>query len=425
MKISLISIIRKGAVVGFAVSALLSTATMGLFSGSAQAATCPPITLANTKGVPAGAFPQQYELAEFQALAKCTLTFSENPDAGALNRRIRGNPKLPSLAERLPAEPLVVVPYDSIGKYGGIFDMISNATEAGTSDLLSVRHVNFVRYSDDLSTIVPNIARDWHWNDDFTQLTFFLRKGHKWSDGAPFGAEDVKFWYDNLNMDTNVIEKAKDYLQPGGKKMKVDVIDAQTVRFTTVTPYPGLLAHFATHFGQGFQPKHFLGQFHPAINSDADKLAKAAGFENGYDVVNFYYGRTDWTDVPSPMLKDPSKIPALPAAIQPSLESFITIADTTEGRHYVANPYFHMVDTAGNQLPYINEQDEVYVSDHEVRILKAINGEYDYKLQSLTLPSRSDPHGQCGKGRLLDRSETGNRRTDVRLQRHLRQSGEA
>ena len=86
------------------------------------------------------------------------------------------------------------------------------------------------------------------------------------------------------------------------------------------------------------------------------------------------------------MLRDPSKLSKLPANIQPSLESFITVADTTEGRHYVANPYFHMVDTAGNQLPYINEQDETYINDNEVRILKAINGEYDYKYQSLMLP---------------------------------------
>jgi peptide/nickel transport system substrate-binding protein len=43
------------------------------------------------------------------------------------------------------------------------------------------------------------------------------------------------------------------------------------------------------------------------------------------------------------------------------------------------------VDTAGNQLPYISEQDEVYINENEVRILKLVNSEVDYKAQSLGL----------------------------------------
>ncbi|MDH3389907.1 MAG: ABC transporter substrate-binding protein, partial [Gammaproteobacteria bacterium] len=142
-------------------------------AGSALGAGCPAITVDNMQGVPTGAYPQQYDLAEFERLAKCKLEFKENPAIAKLNGRIRGNPsKLPPVAERLPQEPLVVAPYDSIGKYGGVFDVMSNATEAGTSDFLAIRHVNLVRYSDDLQTIVPNVAKGWKWNDDYTQLTF-------------------------------------------------------------------------------------------------------------------------------------------------------------------------------------------------------------------------------------------------------------
>ena len=63
------------------------------------------------------------------------------------------------------------------------------------------------------------------------------------------------------------------------------------------------------------------------------------------------------------------------------------MADTTEGRKLVANPYFHQVDTTGQQLPYISRQDELYKNDNEVRILALINGEVDYKSQSVQLPS--------------------------------------
>lgn len=368
-------------------------------------AECPVVTIADAKGVAAGEFPQQYELSEFEALSNCKLVFAENPEIGNLNGQIVGNPDLPALADRLPEEPLVVAPYDSIGKYGGTLRALSNATEAGTSDFLSTRHVNLVRYSDDLETIVPNVAKSWEWNDDFTQLTFSLRKGHKWSDGADFTADDVKFWYDNLALDSKVMEKPKDYVLVGGQPMTVEVPDPQTVRFNLPSPKPGLLAHFATSFAQGFQPKHFLGQFHPDINADADKLAQDAGFENGLAVIKAYFGNSDWTDTPSPMLNAPDKVAKLPAATMPTLESHIYISDTTEGRKLVANPYFFMVDTKGNQLPYIGTQDEVYINDPQVRLLKLVNGEVDYKTQSLQL---SDVP------LLLENQEKGEYKIDIR-----------
>jgi peptide/nickel transport system substrate-binding protein len=369
--------------VGFiAVSILLLTAANTVWAG------CPASTVADMKGVKAGKYPQQFELAEFEKLAGCKMTFQGNPDIARLNGKIRGNPSsVPSVANRLPSEPLVYAPYDSIGKYGGTLDVLSNATEAGTSDFLSVRHVNLVRYSDDLQTIVPNIAKDWKWNSDFTQLTFYLRKGHRWSDGAPFTAEDVKFWYDHLGLSPLVMEKPKDYLLVAGKRMTVEVVNPQTVIFNLPAPKPGLLAHFATSFAQGFQPKHFLAPFHPELSANADKLAQKAGFENGLAVIKAYFGNSDWTDTPSPLLNSPDKVAKLPADVIPTLESHITITDTTEGRHLVANPYFHIVDTQGNQLPYISEQDEIYANDNEVRILKLVNAEADYKSQSLQLPS--------------------------------------
>ncbi|TDJ20976.1 MAG: ABC transporter substrate-binding protein [Gammaproteobacteria bacterium] len=352
----------------------------------ALAAACPAVTVTKDMGIK-GKFPQQFELAEFEKLANCTLSFSENPDIGALNAKLgKGQPKsLPPVADRLPDEPLVLAPYDAIGTYGGVFQGLSKATESGTSDLMSIRHVNMTRFSDDLATIVPNVAKSWSWNDDFTQLTFVLRKGHKWSDGAPFTSADVVFWYENMLMDKNVVKKPKDRFLVAGKRWKVEALDPLTVRFTLPTPKPGLLSQFAVDYAQAFQPKHFFGPFHPAINPDADKLAKAAGFENGYEVIAFYYGGSDWKDVPTPFLKDASKIAKLPAAVAPTLESHIVTQDTDERRRVVANPFFHQVDTQGNQLPYINEIEETYIANEEVQTLKMVNGEVDYKNQSVNL----------------------------------------
>ena len=401
---------------------LLST-SLCLFTGIALA-DCPPVTAADPQGVGAGAYPQQFDLAEFQELAECELSFSENPDIAELNGRIRGNPELPPLSERLPEEPLVVIPYESVGKHGGTFNALSNATEAGTSDFLSIRHVNLVRYADDLTTIVPNVAKSWEWNDDFTQLTFTLRKGHKWSDGSLFTAEDVKFWYDNLSLDPKVIESPKDYVLVGGEPMTVDVIDPQTVRFNLPAPKPGLLAHFATSFAQGFQPKAFLGQFHPDINPEADTLAKEAGFASGLEVIQAYFGNSDWTDTPTPLLNSPDKVGNLPADVMPTLESHIYVNDTTEGRRLVANPYFFMVDTQGNQLPYISEQNELYINDGQVRLLKLVNGEVDYKAQSLQLSDVPLLSGEPGKGRLHHRHPAAGCHPCLFIQCHLRRSSQ-
>ncbi|MBL1436651.1 MAG: ABC transporter substrate-binding protein [Rhodobacteraceae bacterium] len=364
---------------------LYSSVAFVALASAASAATCPAVTMGDMMGVGAGAFPQQYELAEFEALGDCTVEFSANPASAELNARIRGNGELPSLADRLPSEPLVVAPYVSIGSYGGTLDALSNATESGTSDFMSIRHVNLVRYSDDLQTIVPMIAKGWEWNEDFTQLTFFLREGHKWSDGAPFTAHDVVFWYDNLATDSNVREIPKDYVLVAGEEMNVVATDDTTVVFNLPSPKPGLLSHFANHYAQGFQPRHFLGQFHPDINSDADANAQALGFENGYDAIKGYYGNSDWMDTPTPMLAHPDLVAGLPADTVPTLESHIIVAENTEGRRLVANPYFFQVDTAGQQLPYINEQDELFVGESEVRLLKLINSEVDYKAQALNL----------------------------------------
>lgn len=365
---------------------LLSGVAVFALAGTAYAG-CPAITVASDQGIAAGAYPQQYELSAYEAAANCKMEFSSNPDSAALNARIRGNGDLPSLADRIPSEPLVVIPYDSVGKYGGTFDVISNAPEAGTAGFLSIRHVNLVRYSDDLQTIVPMVAKSWSWNNDFTQLTFNLRKGHKWSDGADFTSADVKYWYDNLALNPDVIAKPKDYVLVSGKRMTVDTPDAQTVVFNLPAPKPGLLAFFASSFAQGFQPKHFLEIWDPKLSSDADAKAQAAGYENGLAVLSAYFGNSDWTDTPSPLLKTPDLAGNLPADVVPTLESHLYVADSPDGRHLVANPYFFMVDSTGQQLPYISEQDEIYVNENETRILKLVNAEVDFKSQSLQLSS--------------------------------------
>lgn len=364
-------------------SILLSGAALAVLGAPAFAA-CPAVTVADMKGLTSD-YPEQFELAEFEEKGTCKLAFAENPSIADLNKKILGNKDLPALAERLPAEPLVVAPYDKVGHYGGVITGISKGTESGTSDLLSVRHVNFVRYSDDLQTVVPNVAKGWSWNDDFTVLTINLREGHKWSDGEPFTAEDVAFWYNDLILNPDVYEKTPGRWLFAGKPVKVEATNPTTVTFTFPVPTPGILNRFAVDYGQPFQPKHFLSQFMPKYNPKAEDVAKEYGFESAKAAVDFYYGGSDWKDVPSPLLKDGDKAAKIGRAVVPTLESHIVVEESSEGRKLVANPYFHMVDTAGNQLPYIPEISETYIGDKEVQNLKIMNGDVVWKQQAIFL----------------------------------------
>jgi len=49
-----------------------------------------------------------------------------------------------------------------------------------------------------LRSIVPELATNWAWSEEGTELTFKLRDGVKWHDGKPFTAEDVKCTFDLL-----------------------------------------------------------------------------------------------------------------------------------------------------------------------------------------------------------------------------------
>ena len=129
---------------------------------------CPAVTLADMQGVATGAWPQQFEVSEFETAANCTMAFTGRTeyDDRLVEYGFLPEGALPPLEDRLPEEPLVVVPYTEVGKYGGRLSGASIAPEAGNSEWLSVRHVNLLRFADDLQTIVPNMAKSNEWNND-------------------------------------------------------------------------------------------------------------------------------------------------------------------------------------------------------------------------------------------------------------------
>ena len=78
----------------------------------ASTGACPAITMADMQGVAPGAYPEQYEVSEFEAAANCKMTFTSRDKYDDRFVKYGFLPKgdLPPLKDRLPEEPLVVVP---------------------------------------------------------------------------------------------------------------------------------------------------------------------------------------------------------------------------------------------------------------------------------------------------------------------------
>jgi peptide/nickel transport system substrate-binding protein len=333
----------------------------------------PAITMDDTQGVAAGKYPQQYEAAEFEAITGGKLEFSDRGSIDPVLTQIYGD--IPAdVNERLPEEPLVVVPYHEIGKYGGQLEGLSLGPESGNSEYLSWRHANFLRYADDLETIVPNLVKDYAYNDDLTEFTFTLRKGHKWSDGEPFTTADVLFWWDDIINNKDLTPEVPSYWTFGGEPMQVEAVDDVTFKFKTAAPAPGMLPWLARTWILPAAPKHFLESKHLTYNSAINDEAIANGFPSWVEYFYTFHG--EWQDSVHRWTEG-----------VPRLEAWIVVEETPEYQLAIANPYYHAVDTAGQQLPYVNKSRENYTQDPQVLELKVIDGEIDEKAQTLGFAS--------------------------------------
>ena len=316
--------------------------------------------------------PYQLDLPDFEKQTGGKLALSENP---LFADRVKAG-ELPAVADRVPEEALVYLPYDDCGQYGGTLRGLSKALESGTSEILSWRHVNLVRLSDDLQTLVPNVAKSWEWNDDFSSVTIQLRKGHKWSDGAPFTSDDVVFYIDDIIKNKDLHNVTPSVWVVGGKPVEVTKMDDQSFRFDFAAPYPGLLHFLATggSYFAAYAPKHHYMPYHIKYDPNADEEAKAVDHEGWVQRFGLIWSK--WKD---------SENITPHALTRPTLESHILELETnTQRRQMVANPYYFKVDPAGNQLPYIDRHHERFL-DQELFVLSIINGEVDQKAQTVGL----------------------------------------
>ncbi len=116
-------------------------------------------------------------------------------------------------------------------------------------DIVSLVFSGLTRLSRD-GAVVPDLAKAWSISPDGRQYTFALRDA-TWQDGQPITADDVVF---TINLVQSPTFPGSPDIARLWQSIKVDKVDAKTVRFTLTEPY----APFLEYTTLGVLPEHAL-----------------------------------------------------------------------------------------------------------------------------------------------------------------------
>lgn len=306
----------------------------------------------------------QYEIKEYEQLtSKKITTLKEAPMLSELVKQ----GKLPPVKERLPEEPLVVEPYEETGQYGGTWHI----SEPINYNIYQLRHELLLRFDDPAArgekgqpVIRPNLAVNWQISKDAKIYTVHLRKGVKWSDGGPFTADDLIFWYEDVLLNKDLTPIIPEWFRTKDAVGKVEKIDQYTVKFTFRNPNPIFLETLYSNSSEPIvsYPKHYLKQFHPKYTSadDLNKVLKSEGFSAWNQL---FLQKADYKVNPDLPVLVPWQLKTKPGQPVQIMER---------------NPYYFKIDPAGNQLPYIDRIALEIVSDANVALMKALSGATDW-----------------------------------------------
>ncbi len=303
---------------------------------------------------------------------------SEFHEAPMLAERVAAG-ELPPVEERLPVEPMVLEPAERIGTYGGTLNGgFTGPADHQNAERMLKNHMLF--WDTGMTTVQPHIARDFEANADNTEFTFYLREGMKWSDGTPFTADDVLFWYEDIMLNDDLVPAKPGWAKAGGEVGVWEKIDDYTFKVTFNQSYGTFFELVAGltvngHYAQlepcsgGFSPKHYMSQFH--ADYAGLEAVEALAAENGFD---------NWAKLFC-FMNDPNLNPESPV----TTAWLPTTSFSDQQVILERNPYYWAVDTAGNQLPYLDRIVLTLAEDLEVLNLKAIAGEYDMQARHIDI----------------------------------------
>src|ERR1700674_5246415 len=140
--------------------------------------------------------------------------------------------KLPPVEQRLPDKPLVVPVVEKVGEYGGVWRR-AFLGPADANNYIRIVYDALFRFSPDGAKIEPKIALGAEPSADYKTWTINLRKGARWSDGQPFTADDILFWYNDVPLNKELTPSLPGWIKnPDGSPAKVEKVDDTAVRFT-------------------------------------------------------------------------------------------------------------------------------------------------------------------------------------------------
>ena len=277
---------------------------------------------------------------------------------------------LPPVQERLPEDPVVIVPLESIGQYGGTARIIAlDAT-------MFYAREGLVTISADHKTILPNMAESWQYSNDGRTLTLRLRRGLKWSDGHPFTADDCLFATNDLQLN--------DEFQPVTplilRGLKLQAPDPWTLVFEFEQPSPLFVNYLAQSPDLFLAPKHYFEPFHPKY-AGADRVASSMR-EMGF---------INW----SAFVEATRLLRVEEALDMPTMRAFRPTRITPILSRFERNPYYFKVDPSGQQLPYIDAIEAEVVTESSVAVAKASTGQLDFA--AFTMPTQDIPLLKLGE----------------------------
>jgi peptide/nickel transport system substrate-binding protein len=283
-------------------------------------------------------------------------TFSQSPLLDGRN--------LPPVAERLPDDPVVVVPLDPNGVYGGVARITTN-------EWLTFPNVESpLTISADMRTFLPNLAESWSVSPDGRIITLKLRAGIKWSDGMPLTSDDFLFSFNDLWLN----DEYSPVPDPANVGARAVALDALTFQYQFPDPYPLFVNRLAQYGNFMVLPKHYYRDFHPGY-VDREVLnarIKATGFITWMAFI----------DACRRGLIEKS-------AEAPTLDAHHMVSRTLSRIRFERNPYYFKIDPKGRQLPYIDGIISEEVANKEVITSMASTGQLDfsaYELRTQDIP---------------------------------------